>query len=168
MKDKVELDAVYPHPPERVWQALTDPDALGRWLMPCEFEPLIGFRFRFDRPSGEPVKGKVIEVDEGRLLAYTWDDGEAPEPSVVVWTLSPDDAGTRVRLEHRYVETPEVTRIPMEVYFNWRQALGFSLPFLLAHLAQISLRVPAFRMILTERRAPYGLDRDREAVVVTG
>lgn len=134
MKDKVELDAVYPHPPERVWQALTDSAALGHWLMPADFQPLIGFRFRFDRPSGEPIKGKVIDVETAKLLAYTWDDGESPEPSVVVWTLEPQDDGTRVRLEHRYVETPEVTCIPMD-YFNWRYALRHSLPGLLALLA---------------------------------
>ena len=146
MKDKIELDAVYPHPPERVWRALTDPAALGGWLMPGEFKPLIGFRFRFDRPSGEAVKGKVIEVEEGQLLAYTWDDGETKEPSVVVWTLAHESDGTRVRLEHRYVETPEVTCLQLPTYFNWRYALRHRLPGLLALLAggMIQPRPPVF------------------------
>lgn len=135
MKDKVELDAVYPHPPERVWEALTDPAALAHWLMPADFKPLIGFRFRMDRPDGDAVKGKVIEVQEGKLLAYTWDDGESDEPSVVVWRLDPTDGGTRVSLEHRYVETPEVTCLPMDRYFNWSYAIRHRLPGLLALLA---------------------------------
>ena len=33
----VEVDEVLPHPPERVWQALTDPALLARWLMPNDF-----------------------------------------------------------------------------------------------------------------------------------
>ena len=135
MKDKVELDATYPHPPERVWQALTDPEAMAHWLMPADFKPLIGFRFRMDRPEGKPIKGKVIEIEAGQLLAYTWDDGEAGEPSVVVWRLTPTDDGTRVSLEHRFVETPEVTCIPMENYFNWAYAIRYRLPGLLALLA---------------------------------
>lgn len=135
MKDHVELNATYPHPPERVWQALTDPDALRAWLLPADFKPLIGFRFRFDRKDGEPIKGKVIEVEEGKVLAYTWDDGESPEPSVVCWTLSPDGDGTRVDLQHRYVETPEVTSLPIDAHFNWSYAMRYSLPGLLALLS---------------------------------
>jgi len=142
MNDKVELDITYPHPPEAVWSALTDPASLSDWLMPTDFKPLIGFRFRFDREGSMPVKGKVIEVENGRLLAYTWDDGETPEPSVICWTLEPTEDGTHVRLEHRYVETPEVNRIPIESYFNWRYALRHSLPGLLAMLAGGQARPP--------------------------
>jgi uncharacterized protein YndB with AHSA1/START domain len=135
MKDNVELDATYPHPPSRVWQALTDPAALAQWLLPSDFKPLIGFRFRLDRPDGDAIQGKVLEVEEGKLLAYTWDDGESPEPSVVCWSLDPVEGGTRVRLEHRYVETPAVTCIPMDAHFNWSYAMRHSLPGLLALLA---------------------------------
>ena len=31
MNDKVELESTYPHPPEAVWKALTDPKALSQW-----------------------------------------------------------------------------------------------------------------------------------------
>jgi uncharacterized protein YndB with AHSA1/START domain len=141
MKDKVELEATYPHSPELVWQALTDPAALSQWLLPADFKPLIGFRFRLDRPNADAIKGKVIEVEEGRLLAYTWDDGEAPEPSVVCWTLNPTGDGTRLRLEHRYVETPEVNCIPIDNYFNWSYAIRYSLPGLLVLLSH-RLRSP--------------------------
>lgn len=157
MKDKVELDATYPHAPEIVWQALTDPAALAQWLLPADFKPLIGFRFRLDRPSGDAIKGKVIEVEEGRLLAYTWDDGESLEPSVVCWTLEPTDDGTHVRLEHRYVETPEVNCIPMAAYFNWRYALRYRLPGLLALLAGtggVLPRPPIFYLGPSETPAP--------------
>ena len=144
MKDKVEFDITYPYSPECVWEALTEPAALRDWFMGGDFKPLIGFRFRFDRADGKAVKGKVIEVEPARLLAYTWDDGESPEPSVVCWTLDPVDGGTRVQLEHRYVETPVVNCIPMPWYFNWRYALRHSLPGLLALLAGGQARAPVF------------------------
>ena len=34
----IEIDRTYPHPRERVWRALTDPELLARWLMPNDFE----------------------------------------------------------------------------------------------------------------------------------
>ena len=153
MKDKVELDAVYPVSPSVVWQALTDPAAMRDWLMPSDFQPLIGFRFRFERADGRPVTGRVIEVDKEKLLAYTWDDGESPEPSVVCWQLDPTEDGTRVRLEHRYVETPVVNCIPMPWYFNWRYAMRHSLPGLLALLAGGQARPPVFYGISSEFHA---------------
>ena len=161
MKDKVDLDAVYPHSPTRVWEALTRSEALGQWLMPADFQPLIGFRFRFDRKTGDPIKGKVLEVEEGKLLAYTWDDGEAPEPSVVVWKLEPDGDGTRVHLQHRYVETPEVTCLPIDAYFNWRYALRHSLPGLLALLAGSGGVRPRPPIIYVDR-APEAVGAARE------
>ncbi len=48
----VEVDEVLPYPPGRVWQALTDPALLGRWLMPNDSKPVIGHLFTF---RTEPV-----------------------------------------------------------------------------------------------------------------
>src|SRR5947208_1487503 len=48
-------EAVYPHPPERVWQALTDPAALAAWLMPNDFKPQVGHKFQFRVPK--PPRG---------------------------------------------------------------------------------------------------------------
>jgi len=133
MNENVQLEAVYPHPPERVWEALTDAEQLGSWLMPTDFKPLIGFRFRLDQPSGSPIEGKVIEVEEGKRLAYTWK--EEGEESIVVWNLEATSEGTRLTLEHVPVEEPAVTCLALNMYFNWRYALRRSLPRALWRLA---------------------------------
>jgi len=138
MKDRVSLEATYPHSPERVWEALTDPNQLSRWLMPTDFKPLIGFRFRLDRPGRSAIEGKVIEVEPGKRLAYTWNDDEEGE-GIVAWRLEPTDDGTRVRMEHIPVEAPIVNCIAIDLYFNWRHALKYRLPHLLRMLAH---RVP--------------------------
>lgn len=132
MKDLVSLEAVYPDPPERVWEALTDPDALSRWLLPTDFKPLIGFRFRLDRQGQSPVKGKVLEVEEGRLLTYTWNDEDEGYESMVVWNLEPVDGGTRVQLTQVVVEPVPVTCLAVNLYFNWRYLLRRRLPQLLS------------------------------------
>ena len=42
----VTREAEYPQSPERVWKALTDPDALEKWLLPTtDFAPEPGRRF---------------------------------------------------------------------------------------------------------------------------
>ena len=35
----IRKEVFLPHPPEDVWLALTDPQALAEWLMPNNFEP---------------------------------------------------------------------------------------------------------------------------------
>lgn len=100
----IAVETVYPHPPERVWRALTDPDELEAWLMKNDFEPRVGHRFQFrdePRPGWRGIVDcEVLEVEEPRRLAYTWRGDEEGEPTVVTFTLDPADGGTRLRLEH--------------------------------------------------------------------
>ncbi len=37
-------EVFYPHPRDKVWAALTTPEALAEWLMPNDFEPVVGKR----------------------------------------------------------------------------------------------------------------------------
>lgn len=90
----VERDV--PHPPEKIWRALTQSHLIGEWLMKTEFKPEMGHRFRFTADWGE-VACEVRAVEEHKLLEYSWDAGDLR--SVVTWTLAPTDTGTRLRME---------------------------------------------------------------------
>jgi uncharacterized protein YndB with AHSA1/START domain len=149
MNDRIELEVTYPHPPEAVWKALTDSKALSQWLMPSDFKALIGYRFRLDRDGQPPIKGKVTDVEEGKLLAYTWNDGEDEEGSLVVWTVEPTDGGTRLRLRHEKLEAPVVNCLAIDNYFNWRYALKHSLPGLL-RLLQAQEKTPQPPIVYAE------------------
>lgn len=140
MKDQVSLETVYPDPPERVWEALTDPAALSRWLLPNDFKPLIGYRFRMERPDQSPITGKVLEAEKDRLLTYTWNDEEEGYESMVVWNLEPVDGGTRVQLSQVVLEPTPVTCLAVGLYFNWRYLLRRRLPQLLALIRMEVLR----------------------------
>jgi uncharacterized protein YndB with AHSA1/START domain len=106
MNARVEMDVVLPHPPERVWRALTDRRTLAEWLMPNDFEPRVGRRFRFRPKSGRgqlsppPIACQVVEVMPGERLAYSWRERPDELPDLVTWTLEPVESGTRLRLEH--------------------------------------------------------------------
>src|ERR1700737_3442446 len=36
-----------PHPPERIWRALTQAPLIAEWLMQNDFRPVVGHRFNF-------------------------------------------------------------------------------------------------------------------------
>jgi len=107
--DSVVIDQYYPHAPELVWQALTTPELLERWLMKTEgFVPEVGRQFTMQgRPmpaanfSGT-VACTVLEVEEFRKFAVSWDDAHAAQPTgwVVSWELQPEGGGTRVFFTH--------------------------------------------------------------------
>lgn len=73
----IRTETFYPHPPARVWHALTDPGALAQWLMPNDFRPVLRHRFTFTTEPAPPyfdgvVHCEVVELDPPVALAYTW------------------------------------------------------------------------------------------------
>lgn len=103
MKRDLSFEVTYPHPPEKVWRALTDPQAIAQWLMKNDFKPEMGHKFQFrvePKPRGWTgiVACEVLEVDPPRRLSYSW-CGSGLD-TIVCWTLGPAPGGTRVRLEH--------------------------------------------------------------------
>jgi uncharacterized protein YndB with AHSA1/START domain len=106
---RIELDQFYPHPPTKVWRALTTPSLMSSWLMAPEgFAPRVGQRFTF-RARPMPATGfsgvvscEVLEADEPKRLSYSWNDAEASEPTgwVITWELLPEGKGTRVLFTH--------------------------------------------------------------------
>ncbi len=100
----IEVDQFLGRPPDQVWQALTDPDLLARWLMPNDFRPAVGHQFTF-RTEPVPEYGfdgivhcQVLDLDPPRLLRFSWRGG--PLDTVVSWRLVPEGAGTRLLITH--------------------------------------------------------------------
>jgi uncharacterized protein YndB with AHSA1/START domain len=85
-----------PHPPEKIWRALTQPHLIEEWLMKNDFEPVVGRRFDL-RADWGAVDCQVLAVEPNRTLSYTW--AAYGLESVVTWTLTPTSAGTRLRME---------------------------------------------------------------------
>ena len=64
-----------PHPPDKVWRALTDPEHLAAWF-PADIEgeraagaPL---RFVFREGEGPPIDGEMLVCDPPATLEFTW------------------------------------------------------------------------------------------------
>jgi uncharacterized protein YndB with AHSA1/START domain len=102
----IVVERLMPHPPEKIWRALTTSHLIGEWLMQNDFEPKQGHRFTF---RARPVPGwsgvtncMVLETDAPRLLVYSWGDGTESDSGLkttVTWTLTPQGGVTHVRME---------------------------------------------------------------------
>jgi uncharacterized protein YndB with AHSA1/START domain len=97
----VVIERVFPHPPEKLWRALTESPLIAQWLIKNDFEPAAGrkFQFRFDpMPQWDGVIDcEVLVVDPLKQLSYTW--GALGLDSVVLFTLTPSEGGTHLRME---------------------------------------------------------------------
>ncbi len=97
----VIIEKEVPHPPEKVWRALTQNQLIEQWLMKNDFEPAVGHRFNFRAPPMPNWDGvidcEVLVVEPHARLSYSW--GSMGLKSVVTWTLTPTKGGTHVRME---------------------------------------------------------------------
>ena len=101
----VVVEREFPHPPEKIWSALTQPHLIEEWLMKTDLNPVAGERFNFRAdflPNGA-LDCEVLAVEPNRKLSYTW-DSTSDNPafnltSVVTWTLTPTGNGTHLRME---------------------------------------------------------------------
>ena len=99
----VAVERELPHPPEKVWRALTQPHLIAEWLMNNDFQPQVGHRFNLRGDWGGVLDCEVLQIEPNRTLAYSWDfasdDPAFNLKSVVTFTLEPTGAGTRLRIE---------------------------------------------------------------------
>ena len=114
----IRVDHFYPHPPAKVWRALTTPELMAQWLMPGDFRPEPGHRFTLRaRPvgatgfSGE-IACEVLEVTPPRRLRISWVDAAHPDGNrtEVSWTLAAEGTGTRLLLVHSGFDPDDPTQ----------------------------------------------------------
>ena len=116
-------------PPERVFQAISDPREQRIWwdnqdcrLESFEMDARRGGSWRFSTSqtsmningiSQFDCTGEIVEFDPPRVLAYTWianwHDVKSRK-TVVRWELSPMDGGTLVRVTHSGLAQEDVAR----------------------------------------------------------
>jgi uncharacterized protein YndB with AHSA1/START domain len=130
MGREIMFEVTYPHPPERVWQALTE------WLMPNDFRPIVGHQFTFRAPP-QPwfdgvVRCEVLTVDPPHQLSYTWQGGPMRNPTTVTWTLESVEDGTCLRLLHSGFAGFGGRVIRLVLNSGWRGLLRQDLAKLLA------------------------------------
>lgn len=110
--DAIAMDFDLSHAPTKVWRALTDPALLSQWLLPVmELKLEAGAAFMFKAPPqggwDGTVNCQVREIEAHRKLSYTWVVGDARGiDTVVTFTLTPTETGTRLSLAHTGFKLP--------------------------------------------------------------
>ena len=97
-----------PHPPEKVWRALTEPEHLAAWFpTTIEGERAPGARLRFAHRDGAapPIEGEMLAYDPPRLLELRWGEGET-----LRFELRPDDGGTVLTFVNRFDQLGKAAR----------------------------------------------------------
>lgn len=99
----VHLDA----PPEEVWKAIVDPEALGEWLAEeVELDPREGGELRCRFAGGEERRGEVELVEEAERLAFHWRREGGAHPSRVELTLDAVPGGTELTVIETGLRAP--------------------------------------------------------------
>jgi len=119
------IEKEMPYPPEKIWRALTQGALIKEWLMDNDFQPVVGHSFQF-RSTPVPnwngiIDSKVLVVEANKKLSYSW--GSLGLESVVVWTLTPTDGGTHVRMEHSGFRSDQDAAYKGATY-GWQKFIG--------------------------------------------
>jgi uncharacterized protein YndB with AHSA1/START domain len=131
------IEREMPHPPEKIWRALSEGPLIEQWLMQNDFKPIVGHKFNF---RATPVPGwngvadcEVLVVDPPRRLAWSQNaSGEQAADglkSIVTWTLIPSDSGTLVCMEQTGFRPQDE---------GGYQAMSFGWPRVLANLERVA------------------------------
>jgi uncharacterized protein YndB with AHSA1/START domain len=119
-----DLDAIVSEidisaPPSRVFEALIDPEQLMLWFTNAScpvklwrMDARLGGSYSYATAKGNIVvnavnefkcRGEITEIDQPRLLVYTWIANWHLEPerkTVVRWELKPTASGTHLKVTH--------------------------------------------------------------------
>lgn len=130
----VRLHRVLRSPPERLYRAFTDPDAMAKWLPPDgftgrvhEMDVRVGGRYRmaftnFSTGSSHAFGGTYLELKPGERIRYTdrFDDPNLSGEMVTTVSLVQVSCGTELTVVQEGI--PDV--IPTEVcYLGWQESL---------------------------------------------
>jgi uncharacterized protein YndB with AHSA1/START domain len=108
--DVIRRQIVMPVSPERLWEALTDPDQIAAWFGGrVDWELDEGGPVQFRGDDGSERSGRIQAVRPGRHLRFTWwptggSEGGPEGASEVSYVLQPDGDGTRLTVQERPVE----------------------------------------------------------------
>lgn len=88
-----------PHPPERIWRAITDNSELAHWF-PAAIQggraAGASLRFVFPNNEGPTLDGRMVVFDPPHTLEYSWGD------DILRWELRPEGPETLLVFTHTF------------------------------------------------------------------
>ena len=152
-KNVITAEVFIAAPPERVFQAITDPAQLPQWWGQKDFYRItertadvrVGGKWSSVGVGADGksfrVEGEYLEVDPPRLLVHTWNaDWSHPIATVVRWELEPQSihglhpsgprkAGTGTLLKVRHEGFAGAPAAAFSHAEGWKRVMGWLLAF---------------------------------------
>ena len=100
----IRLRRDYAAPIDDVWDALTNPDRIGRWFLPISGDFRLGGQFQFEGNAG----GRILECDRPNRLHVTWGYGEDGASDIQLRLTPVEAERTTFELEHTAVVPEEM------------------------------------------------------------
>ena len=134
MPSTIHLHRVLRAPPERIYKAFTDGDAMSKWLPPNGFtgkvhqiDARVGGTYKmsftnFSTGSSHSFGGKYVELVPGERLRYTdqFDDPNLPGTMITTIVLEKALMGTNLEITQEGI--PDA--IPADAcYLGWQESL---------------------------------------------
>lgn len=95
----IQITQFIPHPPSRVWAALTVPALLEKWWAKGDVRAEVGHRFVLDMGQWGQQPCEVLTVEHEKLITYSFAPGTLD--TIITWRLQAEGDGTRLSLEHK-------------------------------------------------------------------
>jgi uncharacterized protein YndB with AHSA1/START domain len=127
------IERTFNAPVAKVWQALTNKDAMKQWFFELEeFKAEVDFEFRFTvehEGFTYPHHCKVLEVVPQKKMVHTWRYEGYEGNSNVTWELFAEGDQTRLKLTHEILQSFPKTQAFARSNFEagWTHIVGSSL-----------------------------------------
>jgi uncharacterized protein YndB with AHSA1/START domain len=96
IRKEIVIDA----PAAKVWEHITDPAWIAGWLMPNDFQAVVGKAYSMDCGEMGQIQGAVKELIQQKKLVYSWTSTKIKVETIVTITLNEEKGHTRLTLEH--------------------------------------------------------------------
>ena len=126
MRLEISMQERFDAPIDRVWQALTDPAMIERWLMKPEgYEATVGSRFILRTAPRADCAGEVVcevlELSPPNRVVWSWRGAQDPATTRLVIELQADERGTHLTLRHTGESDERTVR---STSGGWKAKLG--------------------------------------------
>jgi uncharacterized protein YndB with AHSA1/START domain len=104
---RLRFTRVLPHPPVKVWRALTEPEHLAAWFpTTVEGERASGAALHFRHRDADlpPLEGEMLACEPPSLLEFSWGEDR------LRFELEPHESGTELTLIDRLAERGKAAR----------------------------------------------------------
>jgi uncharacterized protein YndB with AHSA1/START domain len=164
MERTIKLKQCFPYPVENVWNALTDPNLLGKWFMENDLQPVIGREFTFRMAPQKGWDGitycKVIELVPMQKISYTYKGSASGEKAlacagihsetadsigkgifteldtVLTFTLETTCGGSCLTMEHSGYKGLKLVLVSFIMGMGWKKQLRKRLPLVLERMSK--------------------------------